>query len=283
MQSRGNKRNRGLRGFTLVELLVVIGIIAVLISILLPTLSRARSAAKTVQCLSNLRQFGNAQAMYAGQWKGWAIPSILGNDNTTNNRTTWINNPDFRKALSVKVWQPPQNGVAGNGQKNRFPLGMACPEAAKSEMTSNKNGATLQHSYGYNFTNMYKLPETATGKNIEFRSIKLTRVQGAAQKLMFADAMALNIDRKHSNHYMLVPGFDEARDTTAYPDLNAYVAYRHAKDKKSGNAQINVVFWDGHAETMKRSDVIAIKDPNGGTGKANQTKAWNNLWNLTAP
>ena len=276
------RRNGLTRAFTLVELLVVIGIIALLVSILLPTLSKARSAAKTVQCLSNLRQFGNAQSMYAGQWKGWAIPSILGNDNKVNNRVTWINNADFRKALSVKVWQPPELGKPGNGAKNRAPIGMLCPEALKSEMSSNKNGSTLQHSYGYNFTSMFKLPETATGKNIEFRGIKLTKVQGAAQKLMFADAMALNIDRKHSNHYMKVAGFDEARDTTTYPDLNAYVAYRHAKDKKGPSAQINVVFWDGHAETMKRSDVIAVKDPNAGTGKANRTKAWDALWNLTA-
>jgi prepilin-type N-terminal cleavage/methylation domain-containing protein/prepilin-type processing-associated H-X9-DG protein len=59
------------RAFTLVELLVVIGIIAVMISILLPTLSRARQSANSTACLSNLRQLATAAQMHATEHKGY--------------------------------------------------------------------------------------------------------------------------------------------------------------------------------------------------------------------
>src|SRR5688572_4596810 len=97
----------GRRGFTLVELLVVVGVIALLIAILLPTLNRAREAADSVKCLSNLRQLALANSMYVTQWNGWAVPGVMGPPSAS--RAMWQNNNGWRRNINLPEAEPTPN------------------------------------------------------------------------------------------------------------------------------------------------------------------------------
>ena len=94
-----SKRQR--RAFTLVELLVVIGIIALLISILLPSLNRAREAARNVQCLSNLRQIGTLTVLYNSEFKGAAVPWSAATAAAVGS-TSAMRAPYWHDALAIK-------------------------------------------------------------------------------------------------------------------------------------------------------------------------------------
>jgi prepilin-type processing-associated H-X9-DG protein/prepilin-type N-terminal cleavage/methylation domain-containing protein len=86
--SRRHPRVRPPAAFTLVELLVVIGIIALLVGILLPTLGRARESANTVKCMANMRSMGQAMMIYVGESKGvLPIGYVVKNDVIDGNVT----------------------------------------------------------------------------------------------------------------------------------------------------------------------------------------------------
>jgi len=131
--SVGDQGKCAQRGFTLVELLVVISIIALLVAILLPALSKAREQGKAVVCQSNLRQLYIGAFMWSDDHDDWVLPA------------TW-DRRDFETTSSNPGSISEYLSAAAQG-KDIF----ACPAAPKSgDGNDNVDWSSKQTSYGIN-------------------------------------------------------------------------------------------------------------------------------------
>ena len=91
------------RYFTLLELLIVIAIIAILASLLLPALKRAKDTASSIKCSGNLKQMGYMYSMYSCDWNDWCATIIVGSGNDTCCKQHWYANDTLMGYLGWKA------------------------------------------------------------------------------------------------------------------------------------------------------------------------------------
>jgi prepilin-type processing-associated H-X9-DG protein/prepilin-type N-terminal cleavage/methylation domain-containing protein len=153
MEEPVNKRPRHatpqIKAFTLVELLVVIGIIAVLIAILLPTLGRARKQAQAVQCMSNLRQLYTLTIMYTSTYNGYTMPARVGVGVSSAQANYWCGVDVLGPLMGIK-----RVGNAGTAQLDalsRIAKMLDCPAVQRLDPNIGTANASVFNIVDYTY------------------------------------------------------------------------------------------------------------------------------------
>ena len=218
--------HRKTKGFTLIELLVVVAIIALLISILLPSLSRAREQARTVKCSANQRQFGLGSQMYAQGADGYHVPVKTAHGTTPSGHyEPWYGNPQYHQIMGV--------GDLGSGFTG-WPSGLMCPEASPSSYIANGSAPRI---YAFN-----REGSEHDGWS-DMIGFKITAIVSPASKYQFMDASGnWHIDLTDAPPtYWNTFGDD-------YYNGHARVAYRH-------NDGVPILHFDGHTAYQTTDEV----------------------------
>ena len=259
-------RRRLTGGFTLVELLVVIGIIALLISILLPSLNKAREQAKRASCLANVRSLAQLAMIYATENKGrWPLAAMSTNLQRMNPQyITNEMNVGFRFASALNA--------SGNPSGFEIARMWRCPSNEQANLkrwddVMNGPGITafptlLETSYVYcgngwgPLSGFNRTPEAGSGNAATWtKEILPVKVSDRGMKPLFADK---------TEWYYIAPGFRANHGVTLKPTSG------YGNPTTPG---MNTAYTDGHAEWTDLRGVILLNGQGTGLSTAGSVPA----------
>lgn len=232
------------KAFSLAELLVVVGIIAVLIALLLPALSRAREQARRVACQSNMRQLSWAFISYAQAHNGWfPAPANVAREQAED----WLYWQPWRDVTESQIYKYLGSTVEV----------LRCPSGPPERVPNPGRPAyPFNYSVNHRFTGEPGLAPFGRIGSYDEHPCKLSQVVAAAQKIMLIDeeVTAVNDGCWHS-------GGGECPDggTTS-------VSVRHDRGREYGDwrndtqyidrGRGNAAFADGHCEFVERRRLV---------------------------
>jgi prepilin-type processing-associated H-X9-DG protein/prepilin-type N-terminal cleavage/methylation domain-containing protein len=255
-------------GFSLIELLVVIGIIAILMGILFPVVGRARAQAVAVQCASNLRQIAIGWRTYAEANKGLSVPARMPLIKGTRNLYDIGQGPSYRPrwyellAAQGKQFAFPEAVPADDDAKLIVNPVFLCP--SEPEWTNSRN-----YVYGYNHQFLGNAREKKPGKYINY-PVNSSRIR-AAITVLAADSMgtaagksanarhAYQQDGTHdlwaiANHgYVIDP--PRLTPKSDYAEANHREAKHRSAPDPRHRGKANFAYCDGHVELQALHDV----------------------------
>ncbi|HEY1683718.1 MAG TPA: prepilin-type N-terminal cleavage/methylation domain-containing protein [Tepidisphaeraceae bacterium] len=234
------------KGFTLVELLVVIGIIAVLVGMLLPALNKARVVSRTLDCLANLRTLGQAFTMYENEKNGY-LPYPITSQGTppgaknavSDEADVWFNalDPYLQRVQSDSS----RKGVAADRTYSQIKQCIVWLDFPDDHSPSGTSEGTLGEAARTFKMNTYLRHGDFTEPipaNTGSIFAKVTDVRHPENFVLVGDGVSLDFtgdipDQRDSEDFCM--GVNDHVDT--------YPALRH-------NGKANILFVDGHAATL---------------------------------